>query len=629
MWLAEGVKNVQELGVNARPTIFVSTVTKELRGARQLVANTLTFLGYEPVWQDIFGTESGDLRQMLRERINGCKGVVQIVGYAYGAEPLVADEEFGRVSYTQYEALYARKKGIKVWYLFIDEKFPADVFEAEPEELRGLQEGYRKSLKADTHLFHELKTNEALEAGVLKLRDELAVMRRNAKRWAFAIVSLLLLIVGLSVWLLRGQDDTKKSVDDTQKSVEDVAAEVRKGNEAVEKIADRFESLASNGRLIAEPQTPEEHYHNARMHELGGNFSAARKEYTEYLSANLETIDPWMSYAEMLKASEGRAGAVETLRYFGDKLLPQTVSYKAVMATLEEGDNRLKRLEELAAEYPEYGPLAWLVSREYSAARRGDQTLAERRSEREWLAKFREARDSGKVLRYFIDQKKAQEWFDTAETEWARLGSTPDRVLDNPVTLTTQQSSSGWAVILIVADFKAKEIFYRMDGEGDFVSTGHLPTKNPQTGLPMANTHVPLPNLEPGSHTIEVKYTDMNDVSNGPYKLEFSTTEEQLAQAKMTLNAIAGSWLSFRAYDGKILLYFSTLMSYRPVIKEIRYSLDGDALDKTFEFKPSDVMFEVGDELYLAVPNETKFAMVQVTFKDGTVSAVQKVVNKE
>lgn len=32
-------------------------MSKELRGARQLVANTLTFLGYEPVWQDIFGTE--------------------------------------------------------------------------------------------------------------------------------------------------------------------------------------------------------------------------------------------------------------------------------------------------------------------------------------------------------------------------------------------------------------------------------------------------------------------------------------------------------------------------------------------------------------------------------------------
>ena len=52
--------------MSPRPTIFISAVSKELRSARQLVANTLTFLGYEPVWQDIFGTETGDLRQMLR-----------------------------------------------------------------------------------------------------------------------------------------------------------------------------------------------------------------------------------------------------------------------------------------------------------------------------------------------------------------------------------------------------------------------------------------------------------------------------------------------------------------------------------------------------------------------------------
>ena len=87
--------------------IFISAVSKELKGARQLVANTLQFLGYEPMWQDIFGTEPGDLRAMLRRQIDGCKGVVQIVGQHYGAEPLVPDEQFGRVSYTQYEALYA------------------------------------------------------------------------------------------------------------------------------------------------------------------------------------------------------------------------------------------------------------------------------------------------------------------------------------------------------------------------------------------------------------------------------------------------------------------------------------------------------------------------------------------
>jgi len=587
------------------------------------VANTLTFLGYEPVWQDIFGTESGDLREMLRSRIDGCKGVVQLVGYGYGAEPSEPDEEFGRCSYTQYEALYARKQGIKVWYLFIDEKFPSDPFGSEPEEQRQLQLIYRKGLKADSHLFHELASNEALEAGVLKLRDDLTLLRRRARMWVIAIVSLLAVVIGLSVWLLRSQDDTKKSVDD-------VSAEVKKGNDTMERIAERFESLVSDGGLIVEAKTPEGHYHNARIHEFGGNFSAARKEYTSYLSANLEALDPWLSYSEMLKASEGRSGALETMRYFQGKLDPPTVSYQTTLALLEEGDSRLDRLKELAEEYPDFGPLAWLISREYSAVRKGEQTLADQRSEKEWLGKFREARDGGQVLRYFIDQKEAQKWSTAADADWARLGATPERVLENPVTLTAQQSNSGWAVVFSVSDPKAKELFYRLDREGDFQSTGHLPAKNPQTGLAMVNPHVPLPNLSPGEHSIEVKYTDRNDASNGPYILKFSTGDEQLAQGKMMLNAISGSWLSFGENNGKRLLYFTMLMSYRPVISEIRYSLNGEALDKTYEFEPSDTMFEVGDGLlYLTVPDDTRFAMVQVTYKDGTKSGVQKVVRKK
>ena len=73
-----------------------------------------------------------------------------------------------------------------------------------------------------------------------------------------------------------------------------------------------------------------------------------------------------------------------------------------------------------------------------------------------------------------------------------------------------------------------------------------------------------------------------------------------------------------------MLLYFTTLMSYRPVISEVRYSLDGDTLDKIFKFTATDKMYEVGDELYLTVPGNSQFANVQVTFKDGTKSAVQK-----
>ena len=195
-----------------RPLIFISAVSKELRSARQLVANTLTFLGYQPVWQEIFGTESGDLRGMLRQQVDQCKGVVQLVGQCYGAEPPTVEEGFGRVSYTQYEALYARKRNKKIWYLFIDENFPTEPCEAEPEELRQLQTSYRRRVQSDTHVFHPLTTTEGLEASVLKLRDDLTHLRRGVKRWAVSMVGLLAVIIALVIWQLHSQSAIKLEI---------------------------------------------------------------------------------------------------------------------------------------------------------------------------------------------------------------------------------------------------------------------------------------------------------------------------------------------------------------------------------------------------------------------------------
>ena len=140
----------------------------------------------------------------------------------------------------------------------------------------------------------------------------------------------------------------------------------------------------------------------------------------------------------------------------------------------------------------------------------------------------------------------------------------------------------------------------------------------------MVNSYVPLPNLSPGEHAVEVKYVDKNDKTNGPYNLKFSTAQQQMAQSKMVLNMTSGSWLSFRDYEGRVLLYFTHLMTHRAVIKEIRFSLDSDKVDQVF--KP---MFISGQELpYLYVPKTTQFACVQVAFTDGTMSKVEKVIRK-
>ncbi|MFZ0503617.1 MAG: DUF4062 domain-containing protein, partial [Chthoniobacterales bacterium] len=209
--------------MSPRPAIFISAVSCELRSARQLVANTLTFLGYEPEWQDIFGTEEGDLRAILRRRIDSCKGVVQLVGKCYGAEPPSIDEQFGGVSYTQYEALYASSKGKKVWFLFLDESFPSDPHEEEGEEKEKLQSAYRARLKADVHLYHPLGSREGLEASVLKLRDDLTRLRRGVRRWAALVAVLLVLIFALSIWLLRGQQALQEKFDKLQQGVNSFA----------------------------------------------------------------------------------------------------------------------------------------------------------------------------------------------------------------------------------------------------------------------------------------------------------------------------------------------------------------------------------------------------------------------
>jgi hypothetical protein len=53
--------------LTSRPVIFISAVSKELRSTRDLVAKTLLAMGYEPKWQDIAPTETGDLRAGLAD----------------------------------------------------------------------------------------------------------------------------------------------------------------------------------------------------------------------------------------------------------------------------------------------------------------------------------------------------------------------------------------------------------------------------------------------------------------------------------------------------------------------------------------------------------------------------------
>ena len=180
-----------------KPRIFISAVTRELASARQRVANILTRKGYEPVWQDIFGTEPGDLRDMLREKINSCAGLIQITGDACGFEPADPDSTFGRCSYTQFEFLYALQKKKKTWLLLagpdVLRDHPLTDLDLPPgphpdsaayqQERRELQRLYKERPEFQQHLRHTAESDLALDLATERLDDELTALRAEWQQW--------------------------------------------------------------------------------------------------------------------------------------------------------------------------------------------------------------------------------------------------------------------------------------------------------------------------------------------------------------------------------------------------------------------------------------------------------------
>jgi tetratricopeptide (TPR) repeat protein len=165
-----------------KPVIFISA-TSDLRTARDLVGKVLYSMGYEPVWQDIAATEGGELLDVLRRRIEPAALVIQLVDQRYGAEPPLPTNEFGRVSYTQFEALEAERLGKKVIYHFLDDKFPTDRAAAEPPEIAALQAAYCQRLKDTNRLrYEQIADTSELELSIRRISDELAALRHQADR---------------------------------------------------------------------------------------------------------------------------------------------------------------------------------------------------------------------------------------------------------------------------------------------------------------------------------------------------------------------------------------------------------------------------------------------------------------
>lgn len=408
----------------------------------------------------------------------------------------------------------------------------------------------------------------------------------------------------------------QKQAEELQQTTERIAV-------SIEAIADGFAQLATQGGIIADAKRPDEFYHNARLHELGGDMVNARRSYLAFADFDVDAVDPYLRFATLLRVQDGKPGAREVLGALAEK--SKSPAFRLVHALQFDDPQRVARLEAFLADNADYGPAYFLKAEEFSEDRLGVQTLADRRAEAEWLARFVEAEKDGTLVAHFIDHALLGEWLERAHRRLAALGdmSDPSRFMPR---IVPQRSNADWMITVSLPE-PATGILWRLGGEGSFTETGSLAMIDQSTGKPMPNPTFVLP-ATTSAATIWVKYLDVRGRETGPFEVRFDPDSALQEANKQILEQFWTSWIAFDASGNRGLVYFSHMLSYRCAIKAVRYGFNGGPLERSLDLpacNPADPYgLPDGYLPYFKVGEDVTSMSVQVTYADGAQSPVRE-----
>jgi serine/threonine protein kinase len=425
------------------------------------------------------------------------------------------------------------------------------------------------------------------------------------------------------------QPDAEKmqQIADSAKATAENTLELAKTTKQIslslDAIRQQLAQASNRGSLIENPQLPGDYFHNARMYEQRGDQLHARESYQQFLALRLNLVDPHLRYLGLLKLQEGVAAARQIYRAAADAQSDTATQFAAIL--LEPDDTRTQKLIEFSSANPEFAPAVSELSREYSAERLGTQGLADKARERELLEQFQQLVEQGYLLKYYLEQAEAAKLIEESRIRLAALRQFDPAVFKRPVRLKFMHSNSGWAAHVAIAE-AARSVHYRFDESGEFECTGHYSFLDQRTGAPMPKLNIELP--RGAGHTkIQLRYADIRGNEQGPFEFEFDPAIELVRSGKENLEASTKSWIWYS--DRYPLIYFTHLVSYRYAIREVRYSLDSEKLDRTLPLPPDRPakqpgLIENGDTTHIPAPASNRFLAIQLIYRDDTKSKIHR-----
>ena len=195
--------------------------------------------------------------------------------------------------------------------------------------------------------------------------------------------------------------------------------------------------------------------------------------------------------------------------------------------------------------------------------------------------------------------------------------------IKNPVAVNIMDGNDSIYFQIRIAE-SAKNIYYRIDGLGQFESTGFTHYKDPKT-----DDFVPNPSIAYNNKNrtdpleLEIKYLDKNNVQKGPYKFTIHLQEEIKKYYKSLLLQGKERWLLIHMGFQGVEATFANLLYPQRCIQKIMYGLNKEVPDLEFTM-PLNHFNSVID---LSQNPGVSFISVELTFYDGEKSGIVKFVN--
>lgn len=114
-----------------------------------------------------------------------------------------------------------------------------------------------------------------------------------------------------------------------------------------------------------------------------------------------------------------------------------------------------------------------------------------------------------------------------------------------------------------------------------------------------------------------------------PAQAEQQSRVMPLEQVKSILEATKDNWIAFRIYQGRQYYYVTHLLSWRCGVRQLRYSENSDALDRTWplpecnKLVPNNIPSDAKIHKKPGKPGSVKTLAIQLEYEDGTTTPVR------